>query len=112
MSPDGNGGIYAALRKEGVIADLEKRGIPYIHAYCVDNCLVKVGDPTFIGYCIENNADCGAKCVPKISPDEAAGVICLKNNKFNVIEYSEIDPELAKKTSSDGKLVYNAGFMH
>jgi UDP-N-acetylglucosamine/UDP-N-acetylgalactosamine diphosphorylase len=32
MSPDGNGGIYAALRNEGIIADLEKRGIPYVHA--------------------------------------------------------------------------------
>jgi UDP-N-acetylglucosamine pyrophosphorylase len=76
---------------------------------CVDNCLVKVADPTFIGYCVEKNADCGAKCVPKLSPDEAAGVICLKNQKFNVIEYSEIDPALAKLTDKNGKLVYNAG---
>jgi UDP-N-acetylglucosamine/UDP-N-acetylgalactosamine diphosphorylase len=78
---------------------------------------VKVADPTFIGYCVEKNADCGgrilllklAKCVPKLSPEEASGVICLKNNKFNVIEYSEIDPALSKLTTSEGKLVYNAG---
>ena len=37
VAPDGNGGIYAALRREGVLADLEKRGIPFVHAYCVDN---------------------------------------------------------------------------
>ena len=37
VAPDGNGGIYAALRREGVLDDLEKRGIPYVHAYCVDN---------------------------------------------------------------------------
>ena len=108
VAPDGNGGIYAALRKEGVIADLEARGIPFVHAYCVDNCLVKVADPVFIGYCVEKNADCGAKCVPKSSPEEPVGVICLKNNKFNVVEYSEIDPEMAKKRHDNGTLVYNA----
>lgn len=109
MSPDGNGGIYAALRNEGIIADLEKRGIPYVHAYCVDNCLVKVADSTFIGFCVEKNADCGAKCVPKLSWDEAAGVICLRNDKFSVLEYSEIDESLAKQKTNDGKLVFNAG---
>ncbi|KAJ3080331.1 UDP-N-acetylglucosamine pyrophosphorylase [Quaeritorhiza haematococci] len=109
VAPDGNGGIYAALRGEGgVLADLEKRGIPYIHAYCVDNCLVKVADPVFIGYCVQKNADCGAKCVPKSSPSESVGVICLKNNKFAVVEYSEIDPKMAEATNPDGSLVYNA----
>ncbi|EGF82725.1 hypothetical protein BATDEDRAFT_15825 [Batrachochytrium dendrobatidis JAM81] len=109
VAPDGNGGIYAALRKKGVIADLEKRGIPYVHAYCVDNCLVKVADPVFIGFCIEKNADCGAKVVPKSSPEEPVGVICLRNGKPGVVEYSEIDPEMSKQRTSSGTLVYNAG---
>ena len=81
FSPDGNGGIYAALEKQGIISDLEKRNIKYVHAYCVDNCLVKVCDPVFIGYNIYKNADCGAKSIPKRSPDEAVGVICLLDAK-------------------------------
>ncbi|KAI8591038.1 nucleotide-diphospho-sugar transferase [Geranomyces variabilis] len=108
VAPDGNGGIYAALRREGVLADLERRGIPYVHTYCVDNCLVKVADPVFIGYCIEQNADCGAKAVPKASPDESVGVICLRDDKFAVVEYSEIDPKVAELRNPDGALVYNA----
>ena len=107
VAPDGNGGIYAALRNEGVIADLERRKIPYVHTYCVDNCLVKVGDPVFIGYCVEKNADCAAKVVPKKGADEPVGVICLKDGKFNVVEYSEIDPEMAQ-AREQGKLVFNA----
>jgi len=108
VAPDGNGGIYAALRKEGVLDDLTKRGIKHIHAYCVDNCLCRVADPIFIGYSIASKADCGVKVIPKTQPDEPVGVVCLRNKKFNVVEYSEIDKALSEQRDEDGKLSFRA----
>ncbi|CAG8565318.1 1460_t:CDS:2 [Ambispora leptoticha] len=108
IAPDGNGGIYAALRYEGVLDSLKTRNISYVHAYCVDNCLVRVADPVFIGYCVSKNADCGAKVVRKSSPEEPVGVIAIKNGKFNVVEYSEIDPAIAATTTPNGQLAYRA----
>lgn len=83
-------------------------GIKYIHAYGVDNCLVKVADPVFVGYCLEKNADCGAKSVPKTKPNESVGVICNRDGKPAVVEYSEIDTKLSEMKTPSGSLVYRA----
>ena len=114
-APDGNGGIYAALRNAGatgqhvsVLDDMRRRGIKYVHAYCVDNCLAKVGDPAFVGYCISKNARCGTKVVRKVQPKESVGVVALKGGKWNVIEYSEIPAKLAEARTEGGELQFRA----
>ncbi|KAK3846547.1 MAG: UDP-N-acetylglucosamine diphosphorylase [Linnemannia gamsii] len=110
VAPDGNGGVYAALRGTGVLANMAERKIEYLHAYCVDNGLVRVADPVFMGYCVSKNADCGAKVVRKKSPEEPVGVVCLRNAAFNVVEYSEIDDEVANRINPrNGQLAFGAG---
>ncbi|KAL4069862.1 nucleotide-diphospho-sugar transferase [Scleroderma yunnanense] len=116
VAPDGNGGLYAATRaslsptdERTVLSDLSTRGVLYVHAYCVDNCLVRVADPVFLGYCISKQADCAAKVVPKSSPSESVGVVARRGDKFSVVEYSEITEEQAGlRNSKTGQLMFNA----
>ncbi|KAL0068621.1 UDP-N-acetylglucosamine pyrophosphorylase [Marasmius tenuissimus] len=117
VAPDGNGGVYAATRSplspkdksHTVLSDLAKRKILYVHAYCVDNCLVRVADPVFIGYSIQKQADCAAKVVPKTEPTESVGVVACRGNKFSVVEYSEITKEQAESRDKSGGLLFRAG---
>ncbi|KAI9817271.1 MAG: UDP-N-acetylglucosamine pyrophosphorylase [Pycnora praestabilis] len=100
VAPDGNGGIYQALVTSSVLSDMRKRGIEHIHAYCVDNCLVKVADPVFIGFAASKDVDVATKVVRKRNAKEPVGLILLKNGKPDVVEYSEIDGHTAEAKDS------------
>ncbi|RNA10480.1 UDP-N-acetylhexosamine pyrophosphorylase isoform X1, partial [Brachionus plicatilis] len=62
--------------------------------------------------CLTNdgkNANCAAKVVKKVEPDEKVGVICKVKDRFQVVEYSEISEKTRNLRLADGDLLYNAG---
>nr|XP_027089028.1 UDP-N-acetylglucosamine diphosphorylase 1-like isoform X3 [Coffea arabica] len=96
-SPDGNGGVYSALKFSRLLEDMATRGIKYIDCYGVDNALVRVADPTFLGYFIDKGVSTAAKVVRKAYPQEKVGVFVRrgKGGPLSVVEYSELDPSLS-----------------
>jgi len=109
-SPDGNGGLYRALNNYKLVQDMKNRGIKYSVVYGVDNILGKITDPVFLGFCVEQRAECAAKVVEKTNPKEPVGIICKVKGKFQVVEYSEISFETATmREENEDKLRYRCG---
>jgi len=109
-APDGNGGIYRALHLSGCVADMRRRGVRGVHVFAVDNAIVKVADPVFVGFCLSRGADVGSKACAKAGPHEKVGVLCVRGGVHTVVEYSEMDRAAAElRDAQSGELVFNAG---
>ncbi|KAJ3434395.1 hypothetical protein M0812_19880 [Anaeramoeba flamelloides] len=106
FSPNGNGGIYPALKDCQVLEHMQKSGIEYVHVVGIDNLLCKLADPIFIAYCARSNTQGGAKVVEKSYPDERVGIFCNCKGKVEVVEYSEIDQEISNLKDEMENLVF------
>jgi UDP-N-acetylglucosamine/UDP-N-acetylgalactosamine diphosphorylase len=109
-NPDGHGGSLTALETSGVLAEMKKRGVETISYFQVDNPLVRVIDPVFIGFHAAARAEVSSKAVKKASPEEKVGVfVRFGGGKIGVIEYSDLPPDKAGERDEGGRLRYSSG---
>lgn len=108
-SPDGHGGSLKALYKSGALEDMKKRSVEFLSYWQIDNPLVNIFDPLFIGLHALDEAEMSSKALIKTEPKERIGNFCLVDGKVTVIEYSDLPDELAQKRNPDGSLVFQLG---
>lgn len=103
---DGNGSIYKALNKSGIISEMKENNIKWIFVGGVDNILLRIVDPLLIGVTVSEKNKIASKSVIKVSPKEKAGVFCKIDGKPGIIEYSELPESMAEEIDENGELVY------
>ena len=77
-SPNGHGGALTALAEQGLLELLRKRGIEELFYFQVDNPMVKVAEPVFLGHHRAARAEVSTKVVEKVGPTERTGnLVCV-----------------------------------
>jgi UDP-N-acetylglucosamine/UDP-N-acetylgalactosamine diphosphorylase len=109
LSPDGHGGTLTALADSGLLDQLKAGGVRHVFYFQVDNPLVKVADPTFLGHHIGRRSEASSKIVAKRLPQEKVGVFAQVDGRCTLIEYSDLPEALAKQTDETGRLRLWAG---
>jgi len=109
LSPDGHGGTLTALSKSGLLEQMQKRGIRHLFYFQVDNPLVKVADPIFIGRHRSQRSEASSKIVPKQGPKDRLGNLVLVDGRCTMIEYSDLPDSLANQRDANGRLRLWAG---
>ncbi|MBD3288673.1 UDPGP type 1 family protein [candidate division KSB1 bacterium] len=108
-NPNGHGGTLFSLYDSGSLADMKKRGVEEIFYFQVDNVLLRMCDPVFLGYHVQDNAEMSSKVVPKKHPMEKVGVLGIMDGRLSVVEYSDLSEAEMKATNPDGSLKYDGG---
>ncbi len=108
LGPNGNGGCFPALKDSGALDDMRRRGVEWVFTYSVDNALVRVCDPVFLGFAMDSGLPTASKAVAKAGPDERVGVFCLREARPSVIEYSEMTPDMCAARDAGGLLFGSA----
>ncbi|MDR0608928.1 MAG: UDPGP type 1 family protein [Planctomycetaceae bacterium] len=114
LSPDGHGGMLAAITRKNengmsVLDSLRQRGIEYLFYNQVDNPLVRICSPEFLGYHLLSGSELTSQVIRKRFPTDKVGNIVEADGRLYVIEYSDLPDEVARQTNSDGSLKIWAG---
>ena len=109
MSPDGHGGLLAALKRSGALADMKKRGIKSVFFFQVDNPLVEIADPAFIGHHVLEKSEYSLKLCAKRDPYEKVGMPMRFGSSYRMVEYTEMTDEQCNRRGKDGELYFKYG---
>lgn len=109
MSPNGHGGTLIALKENNVLKNMQQRDIKHIFYHQVDNILIKIADPVFIGYHVMHHSEMSSKVVKKNNPEEKVGIIVNLEGHLHLVEYTELNEKDKHAKNADGTLTYNAG---
>jgi UDP-N-acetylglucosamine/UDP-N-acetylgalactosamine diphosphorylase len=109
LSPNGHGGSLSALRDSGALERMLDAGIDYISYWQVDNPLVYILDPLFLGLNAARESDMGSRSLTKAYAEEKLGHFVYVGEELRIIEYSDMPEELLYATETDGRLRFRAG---
>lgn len=111
MSPNGNGGWFSSMERNGLLDEILDSPIEWINVFSVDNVLQGIADPVFLGATIKSRKTCGAKVVAKAAPDEKVGAICTMSGMPHIIEYYELSDKMMNEKKPDGTYAYGYGVI-
>jgi UDP-N-acetylglucosamine/UDP-N-acetylgalactosamine diphosphorylase len=85
------------------------RGLRALFYWQVDNPLVEIAEPAFIGLHAQRGADMSVKVCAKRDAEEGLGVVVKGGGRNRIVEYTELTFEEKHARSPDGRLKYLYG---
>jgi len=100
------GDIYKSLLSHGIIEKMKAHGVKWIFICGIDNILLKIVDPLFLGISIHKNTQISSKSIFKEEAFSPECVFGKLNGNPSIIDYNLITEELTYATDDNGNFLY------
>jgi UDP-N-acetylglucosamine/UDP-N-acetylgalactosamine diphosphorylase len=109
LYPDGHGGMLSAFKSSGLAQILKDQGVEILSYFQVDNPLLKILDPYFIGLHLkspQSSAQISSKIVEKTRSNEKVGLFMEIDQKMRLVEYHIVPSSLLEERDEQNQLKF------
>lgn len=103
---NGNGDVFRAFSRAGLIKDLDDNNIKWIFISGIDNILQKLADPIFLGLAVQNNYLIASKTIAKHDINDPEWVFVNVDGLPSIINPNNI-PNSVLQNANDSPMPYN-----
>ena len=103
---NGNGDVFASMKKNNIIEHMEKNNIKWVFFAGVDNVLLDPTDPLFLGLSINSNCPVSSKTLFKKDVNSKEWIFAKKNGKPSIINSLHLTNEMKMAKDKDGNYLY------
>ncbi len=103
---NGNGDVFEALKKHGMIEDMKNRNVKWLFFSGVDNVTLDIVDPLFIGLTAKNNAHISSKTLFKEDANSLDWIFAKRNGKPAIINSSHLSADMKIAKNENGYDLY------
>lgn len=103
---NGNGDVFSSMKSEGILKDIAKKRIEWISFSGVDNVILEIVDPVFLGLTISNNKLTASKTLFKENVNDKDWIFAKRNGKPAIINSCHLTDSMKIDQDSSKKYLY------
>lgn len=103
---NGNGDVFNSIKTDGILDDIYNKKIEWLSFSGVDNVILEIADPLFLGLTIHNNKLIASKTLFKENVDDKDWIFARKNGKPAIINSCHLTDIMKNAKDVGGKYLY------
>lgn len=103
---NGNGDVFSSMKSEEILKDIAKKRIEWISFSGVDNVILEIVDPVFLGLTISNNKLTASKTLFKENVNDKDWIFAKRNGKPAIINSCHLTDSMKIAQDSSKKYLY------